>query len=54
MSFGFGVGDFIAVIELANNIRRDFSDAPSQFRDISAECVYLMQMTEQFLIIQFN
>ena len=39
MSFGFGVGDFIAVIELAKKIRKDFVDAPSQFKDISDECV---------------
>jgi hypothetical protein len=39
MSFGFGVGDFIAVIELANKIRRQFIDAPSQLRPISDEFV---------------
>jgi hypothetical protein len=37
MSFGFGVGDFITVIELANKIRKDFVDAPSQFKAISDE-----------------
>ncbi|RFU33238.1 hypothetical protein B7463_g3094, partial [Scytalidium lignicola] len=35
MSFGFGVGDFIAAIELANKIRKEFIDAPSQFKAIS-------------------
>ncbi|KIM95293.1 hypothetical protein OIDMADRAFT_34064 [Oidiodendron maius Zn] len=35
MSFGFSVGDFITVIELANKIRKEFVDAPSQFRAIS-------------------
>jgi len=39
MSFGFSVSDFIAVIELANKIRKEFVDAPSQFKDISDECV---------------
>jgi hypothetical protein len=39
MSFGFGVGDFIAAIELAKRIRKEFVDAPSQFNDISTECV---------------
>jgi hypothetical protein len=29
MSFGFSVGDFITVIELANKIRKEFVDAPS-------------------------
>jgi len=37
MSFGFSVGDFIAAIELANKIRKEFVDAPSQFKDISDE-----------------
>lgn len=31
MSFGFGVGDFLAVIQLANKIRKDFAGAPSEF-----------------------
>ncbi|KAH8727136.1 hypothetical protein GQ44DRAFT_128599 [Phaeosphaeriaceae sp. PMI808] len=35
MSFGFSVGDFLAVIQLANKIRKDFVGAPSQFSDIS-------------------
>jgi hypothetical protein len=39
MSFGFGVGDFLAVIELTNKVRRDFASAPNQFRGISAELV---------------
>lgn len=39
MSFGFSIGDFIAAIELANRIRKDFVDAPSQFKDISDEYV---------------
>jgi hypothetical protein len=37
MSFGFSVGDFIAVIELANRIRKEFVNAPSQFKAISDE-----------------
>ncbi|KAJ5637543.1 hypothetical protein N7490_007422 [Penicillium lividum] len=37
MSFGFGVGDFIAVIGLARRIRKNFVGAPSQFLEISAE-----------------
>jgi hypothetical protein len=37
MSFGFSVGDFFAVIELTNKIRREFIGAPSQFKNISDE-----------------
>jgi hypothetical protein len=37
MSFGFSVGDFIAVLQLANDIRKQFVDAPSQFKAISEE-----------------
>lgn len=39
MSFGFSVGDFIAAIEFANKIRKDFVGAPGQFKVISDECV---------------
>ena len=39
MSFGFSVGDFIAAIEFANKIRREFVYAPSQFKAISDEYV---------------
>jgi len=41
MSFGVSAGDFIAVIELANKIRKDFVDAPSQFKAISDEYAVL-------------
>ena len=37
MSFGFSVSDFIAAIELTNKIRKEFIDAPGQFKDISDE-----------------
>jgi hypothetical protein len=37
MSFGFSVGDLITVIELANRIRKHFSEAPAQFKEISDE-----------------
>ncbi|KAG6354628.1 hypothetical protein INS49_004646 [Diaporthe citri] len=36
MSFGFSVGDFLAVIGLVTQLRKDFADAPSQLRDLSA------------------
>ena len=32
MSFGFSVGDFLTVIQLANNIRKDFAGDPSEFK----------------------
>lgn len=41
MSFGYGIGDFITVIALANKIRKDFSGAPSQFKSINDEYVPL-------------
>ncbi|RDW65706.1 ankyrin repeat domain-containing protein [Aspergillus mulundensis] len=34
MSFGFGVGDFIAVSKLANAVRKQFNDAPGQLQVI--------------------
>jgi len=37
MSFGFSVGDFLAVIDLAKRIRKEFIDAPGQFKAISDE-----------------
>ncbi|KFY69225.1 hypothetical protein V496_00421 [Pseudogymnoascus sp. VKM F-4515 (FW-2607)] len=37
MSFGFSVGDFITAIELANKIRKEFVDAPSQVKAVSDE-----------------
>ncbi|OBT62628.1 hypothetical protein VE03_08515 [Pseudogymnoascus sp. 23342-1-I1] len=37
MSFGFSVSDFITAIQLANKIRKEFVDAPSQFKAVSDE-----------------
>ena len=37
MSFGYSVGDLIAVVQLANEVRRRFVDSPAQFRAISDE-----------------
>jgi hypothetical protein len=37
MSFGFSVGDIIAVATLANKIRQRFVDAPEQFKAIPEE-----------------
>jgi len=37
MSFGFSIGDFLAVLELANTIRKEYGDAPKQFKAILDE-----------------
>jgi hypothetical protein len=37
MSFGFGIGDFIAIIQLTNEIRKSFIGAPEEFKSISVE-----------------
>ena len=41
MSFGFSLSDFIAAIELANKIRKEFVNAPDQFKAISDEYAVL-------------
>jgi hypothetical protein len=48
MSFGFSVGDFIVAIELANRIRKDFVDAPSQFK--ATTDVYVSLVRRNFRI----
>lgn len=40
MSFGVSVGDFVAVLQLANNVRQRFVGAPEQFKAISDEQVH--------------
>jgi hypothetical protein len=37
MSIGYGVGDFITILQQANKIRERFVDAPGQFKAISDE-----------------
>ena len=37
MSFGFGVGDFLAVSKLALDVYTAYKDAPEDFRNISDE-----------------
>lgn len=44
MSFGFGVGDFIKILELATQARKRFVDAPSQYNDIANEYVNIVQV----------
>lgn len=45
MSFGLSIGDFVSVITLANKLRRDFVGAPSQFNNISRECVHTVHIS---------
>lgn len=35
MSFGFGIGDFLACLELANKVRKDYADAPELAKSLS-------------------
>ena len=37
MSFGYSVGDFLALYNLVNTVRKQFVEAPEQFRAISDE-----------------
>ena len=37
MSFGYSVGDFLALFNLLNTVRKQFVDAPAQFKAISNE-----------------
>ncbi|KAM0296146.1 hypothetical protein ACHAPM_010402 [Fusarium culmorum] len=37
MSFGYSVGDVLAIIALANKIRKDFMGAPEQFKSINQD-----------------
>ncbi|KAL4863965.1 hypothetical protein BDV12DRAFT_201609 [Aspergillus spectabilis] len=37
MSFGYSIGDFIAVLHLVNDVRKRFVNAPVQFRQVSAD-----------------
>lgn len=52
MSFGFGVGDFLAVITLAKEVQEDFRNAPQAFAAISDEVksltVLLSQVAKDF------
>jgi len=44
MSFGFSIGDIIAVSTLAHKVRKQFIDAPEQFRAISDEVKSLLNV----------
>lgn len=53
MSLGFSIGDFVTVLQLANQIRQQFIDAPDQFKAISDEWVHLA-ISLRILIGRFN
>ena len=42
MSFGYSIGDFIAVIELVKELRSRFVDAPPQYQAINEEFVLFL------------
>ena len=48
MSFGFSIGDFLAIIELISKVRKDFADAPNQFQNISDEFVAFLDYPKQY------
>jgi Cdc6-like AAA superfamily ATPase len=50
MSFGFSVGDLVTVTKLANKVRKDYVDAPSQFSHISD--VYVITTNRRAILIQ--
>lgn len=48
MSFGYGVGDIIATLKLADNLKKRFTQAPSEFKAISGE--YDILLLPRYLI----
>lgn len=46
MSFGFGVGDLLAVVELATKIRKRFVDAPAHLKAVSDEVKSLSSLIQ--------
>jgi hypothetical protein len=53
MSFGFGIGDFVAALEIANRVSKAFLGAPRQFKSIS-ECVAAIAVDGWRLTSQFK
>ena len=53
MSFGYSVGDCIAICHLANQLREQFADAPYQFKAISNEYV-LPTIGKAWLIVLYH
>jgi hypothetical protein len=40
MSFGFSLGDFLAIFKLANDLRGRFAQAPKEYKSINDEYEY--------------
>jgi len=52
MSFGFSIGDFIAIAQIAHGLRKEYAAAPSQLKNVSEEYVLLVLCCSlQFLLI---
>lgn len=41
MSFGYSIGDFVAILKLADDLKKRFSQAPREFKAVSDEYVRL-------------
>jgi len=39
MSFGFGIGDFITVLQLVNEVRTQYAYAPEEFKELHSRSV---------------
>ncbi|KAF2800927.1 hypothetical protein K505DRAFT_355332 [Melanomma pulvis-pyrius CBS 109.77] len=48
MSFGLGIGDLATALKIANELRKRFVDAPSQYSNITKDVEYL-SMTMQYI-----
>ena len=48
MSFGVGVGDVIAVSQLAKSLWKSFNDSGDQFMAISTECALPIEASVRF------
>ena len=54
MNFGFGVGDVIKIIELADTIRARFINAPEQFKAVSDEYVTILTPRSLYTYVCFR
>ncbi|KAI0905418.1 hypothetical protein F4823DRAFT_627840 [Ustulina deusta] len=51
LSFGFSIGDFLAVVALVNKVRKDFVGAPAQFQQVSDELRNLEHTTRDIEVL---